>query len=362
MSDELAQRKAEHLDLALRPDAEPDGADPLFGCVRLVHCALPELRLDQVDLSVRFCGASLRAPLLIAGMTGGTPRAGELNRALAQVAEEEGIAFGVGSMRAVLGDPAAIGTYAVRPARPPLLLANLGAQQLVQTPEAAERLVAALGADGICIHLNPAQELVQEGGDRDFAGCLEAIGGLATRLERLGHCLVVKETGCGLSPAVAQALAARGVQALDLSGLGGTSWTRVEALRAKGGAARALGALLSDWGIPTAASVAACRAALGPAAQLCASGGVRDGLDAARAIALGADLVGIARPALLAHAEGGIDGVRAAVRALVGQLRAVCLLCGARDLAALRAQRPVLLEPLPTWIRSLAHEGGGGVG
>ena len=353
MHDDLEQRKAQHLDLALRPEVEPAGASPLWSCVRFQHCALPELKLSEVDLSATLCGVKLRAPLMIVGMTGGTQRAAAINRDLGLLAEEAGIAFGVGSMRAVLRDPPSIATFDVRPARPPLLFANLGAQQLVQTPDAALRLIDALGADGICIHLNPAQELVQEEGDRDFTGCLDAIGALAAKLH--GR-LLVKETGCGISPGVARALRDRGVTAIDVSGAGGTSWTRVEQLRAQTEAARGLGELLSDWGIPAAAAIAGARAAVGPEVHLVASGGVRSGLDAAKAIALGATVAGFALPLLRAHQAGGLDGARAALQRVIAALRAVCLLTGARNLAALRASRPVILEPLAGWLRGLAEQ------
>lgn len=347
--DDLEKRKSAHLDLALREEVEPAHTDALWGCVRLVHRALPELRMDDVDVSTTLCGVRLRAPLMIVGMTGGTERAGRINRELARLAEEEGIAFGVGSMRIVLREPARFDTFDVRPARPPLLFANLGAQQLVQTPEAARELIARLGADGICIHLNAAQELVQAEGDRDFRGCLDAIGELA---RELGDKLVVKETGCGIGPRVAQQLRERGVRAIDVSGTGGTSWTRVEQLRATTPEARALGDLLSDWGIPTAAALASCaRAAEG--LQLIASGGVRTGLDVARAIALGASAAGFALPMLKAHQQGGLEAARAELRGCIAALRAACLLTGSRDLAALRARGAVVLEPLSSWLSQL---------
>src|SRR5438105_4389974 len=161
--DDLPQRKSQHLDLVQRDEVEPEGADALLGCVRLVHRALPELSLDEVDLGAELCGKPLKAPLMITGMTGGTDRAGQINRDLAALAQEAGVAFGVGSMRIVLDQPELLTTFAVKPARPPLLFANLGAQQLVQRGTAAAlRLIELLGADGICIHLNPAQELVQD--------------------------------------------------------------------------------------------------------------------------------------------------------------------------------------------------------
>ena len=369
MHDNLEQRKVQHLDLAMRPEVEP-GVDALFSCVRLVHCALPELALRDIDLSARLCGATLRAPLMIVGMTGGTERAALINRELAQLAQEEGLAFGVGSMRAVLKDAKALATFDVRPARPPLLMANLGAQQLAQTPDAAKRLIEALGADGICIHLNAAQELVQEEGDRDFRGCLDAIGALC---KELGERVIVKETGCGIAPSVARALASRGVMAIDVSGAGGTSWTRVEELRAKEPRAKALGALLADWGLPTAAALGAAREVLdglrpstrmgyapanAPArapgkVSLIASGGVRTGLDAARAVALGADAVGLALPVLRAHQSGGLEGAREAIRVIVESLRAICLLCGAKDPKALRESPRVILEPLASYLSQL---------
>ena len=350
--DDLEQRKSQHLDLVQRDEVEPEGSDSLLRCVRLVHRALPELSLDEVDLRAQLCGKTLQAPLMIVGMTGGTDRAGQINRDLAAVAQECGVAFGVGSMRIVLDQPELLQTFAVKPARPPLLFANLGVQQLVQRgPEAAQRLIDLLGADGICIHLNAAQELVQQDGDRDFRGCLDAIGALA---RTLGPRLVVKETGCGIGPAVVRELAARGVRALDVSGAGGTSWTRVEQLRAKGPEARALGELLSEWGIPTAACVSAARAAA-PGLQIIASGGIRNGLDVARAIALGADVAGLALPLVRAHQQGGVEAALDALRSVIAGLRAACLLCGARDLAALRASPRILLEPLQSWVEQLAE-------
>ncbi len=355
MHDDLTERKSQHLDLALRGEVEPAETDPLFRCVRLVHRALPELRLSDVDLSAELSGGRLSAPLMVVGMTGGTERAGQINRDLARVAEEEGVAFGVGSMRILLDDPGLLPSFDVRPARPPRLFANLGAQQLVQRGrDAALRLIELIGADGIAIHLNAAQELVQAGGDRDFTGCLDAIGRLA---EELGERLIVKETGCGIGPEVVRELSARKVRVIDVSGAGGTSWTRVEQLRAQTPEARALGQLLSDWGLPTAACVGAAVRVLspkkGPRVRVIASGGVRSGVDVARALALGADVAGFALPMVRAHQSGGVEAARAELRGAVAALRAACLLVGARDVQALRSSRPVLLEPLPAWIAQL---------
>jgi len=352
MHDDLEQRKSQHLDLVQRPEVEPEESDPLLSCVRFVHRAAPELSLDQIELSAELCGKRLRAPLMIVGMTGGTERAGRINRDLATLAEEAGVAFGVGSMRILLEQPDLLATFAVKPARPPLLAANLGAQQLVQRGTgAALRVMEMLEADAIAIHLNAAQELVQAGGDRDFRGCLDAIGELVAKVgaERV----IVKETGCGIGPAVLRELAARGVRTTDVSGAGGTSWPRVEQLRARDQQARGLGELLSDWGIPTAACITAARAA-SSGMQIIGSGGLRSGLDAAKALALGADVAGFALPLVRAHQQSGIEGARAELAGILGALRAAFLLCGARDAKALRASRRVILDPLRTWIEGLA--------
>ena len=352
MHDDLDQRKSQHLDLVQRPEVEPEGTETLLSCVRLVHRATPELSLDGIDLAAQLCGRALRAPVMIVGMTGGTERAAKINRDLAALAQESGVAFGVGSMRILLDQPDLIATFAVKPARPPLLVANLGAQQLVQRGAvAALSLLDMLGADAIAIHLNAAQELVQADGDRDFRGCLDAIAALVAEVG--SDRVLVKETGCGIGPAVVRELAARGFKAADVSGAGGTSWPRVEQLRAKDAQSRALGELLSDWGIPTAACVAGARAAA-PEMRIIASGGLRSGLDAARALALGADVAGFALPLVRAHQQSGIEGARSTLNAILAALRAALLLCGCRDVGALRASRPVILEPLRTWMQGLA--------
>src|SRR5260221_10097002 len=353
MHDDLEQRKSQHLDLVQRDEVEPATADPLFSCVKLVHRALPELSMDEIDLSVELCGKQLKAPLMVVGMTGGTERAGQINRDLTALAQEMGVAFGVGSMRILLDQPDLLPTFAAKISRPPLLCANLGAQQLAQRgTEAAVKLLEMLGADAICIHLNPAQELVQERGDRDFRGCLDAIAKLVAHAGAAK--VIVKETGCGLSPAVVAQLWEAGVRAVDVSGAGGTSWPRVEQMRAKEDASRELGELLSDWGIPTAASLAAARAAA-PQMQIIASGGVRSGLDAARAIALGADVAGFALPMVRAHQQGGVAAARETLRGAIQALRAAFLLCGARNAASLRSTQPIVLLPLKSWIEGLAE-------
>ena len=307
------------------------------------------MSFDAVDVGVDFLGRSLRAPLLITGMTGGTPEAFAVNRDLATVAERCGLAFGLGSQRVMQRDPSIQWTFAVRELAPStVLLANIGLVQATQqSTDAVGELVAAVRADALCIHLNPAQEMVQAEGDRDFRGGLATIERLC---RELAVPVIVKETGCGISRPVAVALREAGVRTIDVAGAGGTSWVQVEALRGDD-RSRDLGALLSTWGIPTAASLA-CLDGLG--LDLIASGGVRSGLDMAKALALGARLCGAALPIYRAYCAGGIGAATALVDQLIEQLKAAMLLTGSGSLATL-AQQPVVLAPrLRGWIEACA--------
>jgi isopentenyl-diphosphate delta-isomerase len=340
----VARRKLEHLDLCATRDVE-SRRGALLDEVHLLHDALPDSRVDDVDLSVSVLGRELRAPIVISGMTGGAPRAGEINRALATAAQKFGFAMGLGSQRAMQIDPELAATYRVRDVAPDVLLfANVGAVQLRDAgPGAAAELVEAVHADALCVHLNPAQELVQDEGDRDFRGCLAAIEQLV-RTARFP--LIVKETGCGLAPATLARLRAAGVRWVDVSGAGGTTWTGVEALR---GSPRqqALGTLLREWGIPTAASVCYAREA---GLEAIASGGIRDANDIVRALALGARLAGLALPFLRAHEQGGVAGASALAESLTEGLRALMLLVGVRSVAELPSVPRVLGPQLSAWI------------
>jgi isopentenyl-diphosphate delta-isomerase len=342
----VERRKEEHLDLAARAEVEAPGTDALFGEVQLVHEALPERALDELDLSVELLGKRLSTPLFVTAMTGGAEAALAVNRAVAAAAQAVGAAIGVGSMRAVLEDPALARTFQVRDVAPTaLLVANLGAWQLAEVGlDGARRLCEAIGADALAVHLNAAQELAQPEGDRDFRGALRAI---ETVCKGLSLPVLAKETGCGLSRATARRLVDAGVAALDVAGAGGTSWPAVEALRA---GRPEVGAALADWGIPTAASVAAC-ADLG--VPVIASGGLRSGVDAAKAIALGATAAGFARPLLLAARDGGAEAAVAALRALDETLRAATLLAGARTVDELRRVPRVIGPRLEAWRRAL---------
>jgi isopentenyl-diphosphate delta-isomerase len=278
-------------------------------------------------------------------MSGGTEEAGQLNRALAAAAQKLGLGMGVGSQRAMLLDPRAADSFRVRDVAPDiLLLANLGAVQARDAgSDRVAELIEAIGADALCIHLNAAQELVQDEGDRDFRGCGAAIERLVAELPVP---VVVKETGCGLGPRALARLRESGVRWVDVAGAGGTSWTGVEALRGSA-RQRALGLELREWGIPTAAAIAyAARAGL----RVIASGGIRGPRDAANALALGADAVALALPFLRAYKEGGASGVIAAAERLIESLRVVTLLTGSRRASELKRAARAIGSELRVWI------------
>jgi isopentenyl-diphosphate delta-isomerase len=346
--DTTARRKDSHLDLCATGDVEPQGNSNLFECVHLLHCAMPEMATSDVDLGTPFLGKRLKAPLLVTGMTGGTERAGKVNRDLALLAERHGLAFGVGSQRAMADSQERAASYQVRDVAPTVaLLGNIGLQQAVTFGvDRVRRLADAIQADGMALHLNPAQELSQPEGDRDFRGGYKAVEQL---VRAFGDRLLVKETGCGVGADVARRLAECGVKAIDVSGAGGTSWVRVEQLRASGTLAQ-VGAEYAGWGIPTAAAVAQVRRAVGPGVTLVAAGGMRTGLEVAKALSLGADLGGMALPLFRAQQAGGLQGAEEALAVILASLRQAFVLTGCRNVAELRQRPRVVTGVLKDWL------------
>ena len=321
-------RKAEHIELALDPRIQlrPSAFDGL----RLEHQALPELSLAEIDCSTEFLGYPLAAPLLISCMTGGTAEAAAINRNLALAAERAGVAIGVGSQRKALEDPSQVASFQVRREAPSVpLLANLGAVQFNYGfgLDECRRAVEMIEADALVLHLNPLQEALQPEGQGNFSGLAETIGRIVEALEVP---VIVKEIGCGLSGATARRLVAAGVSILDTAGLGGTSWARIEAWRA---ADPEIGELFADWGVPTVDSIEQLCALDG--VTVIASGGVRSGVDAAKALALGADLVGLAQPYLQAAVESAERTVEALARTR-RELEIAMFCSGAGTLADLR--------------------------
>lgn len=338
----LISRKNDHLDIVLDPSRATSAASTGFDAFVFEHCAIPELHLDDIDLHANMFGRRLQAPLLISSMTGGAARATTINANLAEAAQRLGIAMAVGSQRIALetaGDQGLTGQ--LRQLAPDiLLLANFGAAQLVRGYglDEARRAVEMIDADALIVHLNPLQEAVQPGGDRGWRGVLKAIEALAGSLTVP---VVIKEVGAGISGRVARQLVDAGVAAIDVAGAGGTSWAAVEAERAASEHEREIARAFANWGIPTAAALRAVRHAC-PTTPLIASGGIRDGVEVAKAIRLGADLVGQAAGVLQAALHSS-DAVEAHFRVLIEQLRIACFCTGSADLASLR-QAPLLRE------------------
>jgi isopentenyl-diphosphate delta-isomerase len=314
-------RKADHLRIAAGPGVG-HATGTGFEHVRLRHHALPERNLSDVSLETELLGARLGAPLIISAMTGGTPEAGIINARLARAAAEHRLALALGSGRALLDDPAWLDTYRLAD-RPPLLLANLGAAQIRGTEgvERAQRLIDLLDADGLTVHLNPIQEAVQPEGEPAFAGVADALARLVCALAPLP--VVVKEVGFGMDADDIVLLRDAGVAAIDLAGSGGTNWALVEGHRDE--RAAAIATAFADWGVPTAVALTTART-LSPEVPLIASGGLRDGVDAAKALALGATAAGLARPFLLAAQA---DTCSAVTAALIEQLRIATWAAGA---------------------------------
>lgn len=331
---EIERRKRDHIDIVLSGAARhsvPAG----FDAIRFRHDALPEVDFDRIDLSTRFLGRPLRLPFLASSMTGGPDVSDRINRAIAEAAEHMGFAMGVGSQRISLTtrDSSGLGPELRRIAPSVPIYGNLGAIQFVNGMgiDEARRAVDQLEADALILHLNPVQEAVQPGGDRNWSGVEAAIGALA---RALSVPIIAKEVGSGISAAVARRLVACGVAAIDVAGAGGTSWAAVEGHRLAAADGQNLGEIFRDWGIPTPQCLAEVHAAL-PDVPLIASGGIRHGLDAAKAIRLGAGLTAQAA-ALLPAAMQGTDAVVAHVQAFADALRIACLATGSKDLAALR--------------------------
>ena len=345
MADSHTRRKRDHLRICREEDVRARGVTTGLECYRLRHCALPGLRLDQIDPSTRFLGKELRAPLLIAAITGGTAPAHQINLNLAAAAQALGLAMGVGSQRTAIEHPRQARTYQVRAVAPDILLfANLGAVQLNYGYGLAEcrRAVEMIGADALVLHLNPLQEALQPRGNTDFAGLLDKI---ATVCHDLGVPVIIKEVGWGISEAVARQLASAGVAAIDVSGAGGTSWSEVEKHRAESEFQRRVAADFAHWGIPTAEAILQAQRGA-PNLPLIASGGIGSGPDAAIALALGADLVGLARP-LLEAAMHSAEAVTAELQVLIEGLRIAMFAAGIPDIPSFR-EAPLDEETRPS--------------
>lgn len=360
-AEEIARRKGEHLQLAAEGDVETRSTAG-WEDVHLVHDALPSVDASDIDVSTRFLRHTLRLPLVISGMTGGHGRAIAVNELLARVAERTGIAIGVGSQRAALRDPSLSSTYSVVRENAPhaFVIANVGISQLVKQDASAAlvakdvaAVVRMVKANALALHLNYLEESVQLEGQTRAKGSEAAV---RTLVRRSAVPVIAKETGAGISRDVARRLRRLGVKAIDVGGVGGTSFAAIESLRAaaQGNTQRmSLGERFREWGLPTAVAVVG---AAGAGLPVIATGGVRSGLDAAKALALGATVVGVGRPLLQAALKG-----EAAVLDWIGafelELRTAIFLSGVRRAADLPRAGVVVTGKTLAWLEQLGYRG-----
>lgn len=356
MSDEVKQRKAEHVQVSLNHDiSAPQSAS--WADVHLVHQALPEVDLDEIDTSTTYLGFRLRYPIFISSLTGGHPDVAIINERLATIAQEYGLAMGVGSQRAALVTPQLAETYSVTRAKAPdaFLIANVGAPQLIAqrgkpafTLADAQAAVRMIGANALAVHLNYLQEAAQPEGDRNARG---ALAGIRELTAEVGVPVIAKETGAGVNYRQAHRLARAGVSAIDVGGAGGSSMAAMEAQRASDrgdSVALAIGALYRSWGVPTPIAVVEAHAGA-PELPITATGGVRSGLDAARAFALGATLIGMGFPFLKAASES-LDAVRAFLDQFLTELRVAMQLTGCATMADMRNAPAIVTGATREWL------------
>ncbi|MFH1237190.1 MAG: type 2 isopentenyl-diphosphate Delta-isomerase [Candidatus Aenigmatarchaeota archaeon] len=319
-------RKDDHIRICLEKNVEFAKSNG-FDRVELEHSALPEIERSDIDLSTMFLGKKFRYPLFIEAITGGTEQGERINKNLARAAEQLGIGMGVGSQRAMLEDAKATRTYAVRDVAPGIfLLGNIGAAQLSKYDTSRVlALVDAIKADGLAIHLNVAQELAQKEGDKSWKGVYDDIKALCAKSKVP---IIAKETGCGISGKLSKSLVTAGVKAIDIAGAGGTSWVKVDSHRTSDDVSH-----IAEWGIPTATALKDVASAV--KVPIIASGGIRNGVDAAKALAMGADLVGMALP-LLKPATESSESVKKYLQKIISQLEDAMFLVGARNVAELK--------------------------
>lgn len=357
MSDDVKQRKAEHVSVSLNNDVSaPQAAS--WADIHLVHQALPEVDLDEIDTSVEFLGRRLRHPIFISSLTGGHPDVATINARLAAVAEEYGLAMGVGSQRAALVNDQLSETYSVVRKHAPhaFLIANIGAPQLIEqagkpafTPDEVRRAVQMIGADALAVHLNFLQEAAQPEGDRHARGCLAAFGQVAATA---GVPVIAKETGAGISYEQARAFKKAGAAAIDVGGAGGSSMAAMESVRAQSrgdGRTAGIGTLFRDWGIPTPIAVVEAHSGA-PGLPIISTGGVRSGLDAARALALGATLIGMGFPFLKAASDSEA-ALHDFIETFLAELRVAMQLTGAASIKGLHHVPVVVGGATRDWLR-----------
>jgi isopentenyl-diphosphate delta-isomerase len=352
LAEETRKRKIDHIRISLNRNVQARKTTTGFEDIYFVHRALPEVDKQKIDLSTTIFNYRLAAPLMVGAMTGGTSEARKINRTIAEAVEELGLGMGVGSQRAAIEDKRLEKTFSIARRKAPtaFLVANIGGVQLARgySIKEAKKAIEMIEADAIAIHLNPLQEAIQPEGETSFKGILEKIGEIARQLDKP---VIVKETGAGISAEEARKLEAAGVKGIDVSGVGGTSFAAVEYYRARGRRSsfqRKLGDVFWDWGIPTAISVVEVSQTVN--VPVIASGGIRKGMDAAKALALGASLASLAQPVLQAAVKGAKE-TKKMLSLLVEELRNTMFLVGAESPQALRKVPLVIIGKTAEWLR-----------
>ncbi len=353
MAERTRKRKAEHISISLGRNVQAREVTAGFEDARFIHRALPEIDREKIDLATTVFGHRFAAPLIVGAITGGTHEATKINATIAEAVEELGLGMGVGSQRAALEDRKLEESFSVARKKAPtsFLVANIGGVQLVNgygTKE-VKRAMDMIEADALAIHLNALQETAQPEGQTDFSGILKKVSQIAEQLDKP---VIVKETGAGVSSEEAKKLEAAGVKGIDVSGAGGTSWAAVEYYRARepqDASRRRLGELFWDWGIPTAASIVEVSQTV--SLPIIASGGVRSGVDVAKAIALGSSLASLSQP-VLQTAVKGVKPTRDMLSLMIDELRNVMFLVGAKSIEALRRSNIVLAGKTSEWLKT----------
>jgi len=352
LDDMIGERKADHIEICLKENVQSRKATTGFEDVHLVHKALPEIEREKIDLSTTVFGYKFSAPLFVGAMTGGTAKATKINAAIAEAVEELHLGMGVGSQRIAIDNPKVERSFSIVRGKAPtaFILANIGGPQLVGKygVKEAKKAIEMVQANALAIHLNALQEAVQPEGDTNYSNLLQKICKLAQELDAP---VIVKETGAGISADDAAMLAAAGVAGIDVAGVGGTSWAAVEYYRAKArrdGSSQRLGETFWDWGIPTAVSLVETVKSVN--LPVIASGGIRNGIDATKALALGASLASATYP-FLGPATTGSEDVKKALQLLVGELRNAMFLVGANSIQNLQKVPVVLTGKTAEWLK-----------
>lgn len=331
----MRKRKADHIRICLQQEVGSGSTE--LEKYQFVHQALAEIDFEKIDVSTKFLGKKISASILISSMTGGTSQAGRINRNLARAAQKLGVAMAVGSQRIAIENPKLASTFQVRDVAPDIpLLANLGAVQLNYGYGIKEcrRAIKMIGADALILHLNPLHEAIQPEGNRNFENLLPKISKIA---KNLSVPVIVKEVGCGISEDVARRLYQAGIKIVDTAGWGGTNWAKIEGIRAQ----NRLGETFSQWGIPTAGSIIRCKKVKG--LTVIGSGGIRNGIEIAKAIALGADLVGLALP-FLKPATKSTKAVEQELVQLIKELKIVMFCLGVKNIKGLKRLQLIKVE------------------